>query len=200
MQATDFLELGVLRGAFAEHVLRQCPGIARYYMLDPWRHLDDWNKPANVAQAAFDDIKAEAMARTQFADERRIVLRGKTVEVIDEISDRTLDIAYVDGDHTLRGPVLFAFLVFDVEQNAEAACAGCRAIEFGAVGVWECVAHDAACGTGSIAEKPCVFCAGRSLGGEGDLLAWVDERRVDSECGKCICGGSELRLLRTSAD
>jgi len=103
MQATDFLELGVLRGAFAEHVLRQCPGIARYYMLDPWRHLDDWNKPANVAQAAFDDIKAEAMARTQFADERRIVLRGKTVEVIDEIGDRTLDIAYVDGDHTLRG-------------------------------------------------------------------------------------------------
>src|SRR5262249_59865514 len=40
-------EVGVYRGAFAEHVLAQCPAIETYYMIDPWRHLDDWNKPAN---------------------------------------------------------------------------------------------------------------------------------------------------------
>jgi predicted O-methyltransferase YrrM len=103
VQAKDVLELGVLRGVFAEHILRQCQSILRYYMLDPWRHLDDWNKPANVDQSSFDDIYSLAMARTDFARERRIVLRGTTIEMIDEIPDETLDIAYVDADHTLRG-------------------------------------------------------------------------------------------------
>lgn len=103
LQAKEFLELGVLRGAFAEHILRNCPSIARYYMLDPWKHLDDWNKPSNVDQQTFDEIYDLAMARTDFACERRIVLRGRTTEVIDQIPDQGLDVAYIDGDHTLRG-------------------------------------------------------------------------------------------------
>ncbi len=102
-QAKDVLELGVFRGAFAEHILRHCQSIVHYYMLDPWRHLDDWNKPSNVDQRSFDDIYSLAIARTDFACERRIVLRGRTTEMIDEISDESLDIAYIDGDHTLRG-------------------------------------------------------------------------------------------------
>lgn len=101
--AECFLELGVFRGAFAEHILRNCPIISNYYMIDPWQHLDDWNKPCNFDQAAFDGIYAEAMARTEFAHDRRIVLRGRTTEVIDEISEQGLDAAYIDGDHTLRG-------------------------------------------------------------------------------------------------
>lgn len=103
IQATDVLELGVYKGAFAEHILMHCPSIRRYYMLDPWCHLDEWNKPANVDQRSFDEFYALAMSRTEFARERRIVLRGRTTEAIDAISDQSLDIAYVDGDHTLRG-------------------------------------------------------------------------------------------------
>jgi predicted O-methyltransferase YrrM len=103
VHARTVLELGVWRGAFAEHMLQQCPDIARYYMLDPWRHLDHWNKPSNVDQRTFDAIHAEAMARSDFARERRIVLRGTTIEMIDRIPDEALDVAYIDGDHTLRG-------------------------------------------------------------------------------------------------
>jgi predicted O-methyltransferase YrrM len=103
LQATDVLELGVLRGAFAERMLRNCPGITHYYMLDPWEHLEDWNKPSNVDQSTFDDFYSQAMARTDFASERRIVLRGRTTEMIDEIPNEGLDLAYIDGDHTLRG-------------------------------------------------------------------------------------------------
>jgi hypothetical protein len=103
-QAKDFLELGVLRGRFAEQILRNCPSIEHYFMIDPWKRLDDWNKPTNhPLQSTFDEIYAEAMTRTEFAKERRIVLRGKTTEVIDKIPDDALDVAYVDGDHTLRG-------------------------------------------------------------------------------------------------
>ncbi len=103
LQAKDVLELGVFRGAFAEHILRHCQSIMHYYMLDPWQHLDDWNKPSNFDQPSFDDAYSLAMAQTDFARERRIVLRGRTTETIDEISDESLDIAYIDGDHTLRG-------------------------------------------------------------------------------------------------
>ena len=31
------------------------------------------------------------------------MLRGTTTEVIDRVPDRSVDFAYIDGDHTLRG-------------------------------------------------------------------------------------------------
>ena len=101
--ATHVAEVGVWKGEFAAAMLSACSSVGTYYMLDPWRHLDDWNKPANVSAAAFEEIYAEAMSRTEFAAERRRVLRGTTLEVIDDIGDQTLDFAYIDGDHTLKG-------------------------------------------------------------------------------------------------
>jgi hypothetical protein len=93
----------VWRGEFAERILAKCLGITRYYMLDPWQHLDRWKKPANVDQAMFDEIYLDAIRRTDFAADRRIVLRGRTVDVIEQIPNESLDIAYIDADHTLKG-------------------------------------------------------------------------------------------------
>jgi Methyltransferase domain len=103
VDARTVAEIGVFRGEFAEHVLDACPRIETYYMLDPWRHLDDWNKPANRDDAEFEEILAEAMERTRAHAGKRVVLRGRTTDVVDEIPDGSLDFAYVDGDHTLRG-------------------------------------------------------------------------------------------------
>ena len=103
IQARRVAELGVYRGEFATQLLAGCPSIERYYMIDPWRHLDDWNKPANRDDETFERIFAEAMRRTQPHEQRRVVLRGRTAEVIDRIPDASLDFAYIDGDHTLRG-------------------------------------------------------------------------------------------------
>ena len=96
-------EIGVYRGRFAASLLQHCPGIRRYYMIDPWRHLTDWNKPANKDDDAFARVHREAMERTDAWSATRVVLRGTTVEVIDRVPDETLDFAYIDGDHTLRG-------------------------------------------------------------------------------------------------
>jgi len=96
-------EIGVFRGAFAQTILDGCPDITRYYMIDPWRHLDDWNKPANKDDTTFEEFYAETMRRTETHAAKRVVLRGRTTEVVDEIPDGSLDLAYVDGDHTLRG-------------------------------------------------------------------------------------------------
>ncbi|THD43751.1 MAG: class I SAM-dependent methyltransferase [Bradyrhizobium sp.] len=102
-EARTVLELGVWKGVFAQRILQNCPSVERYYMLDPWRHLDRWNKPANWSHDQFEEVYAEALARTDFAKDRRVILRGETTEVIDQIGDGELDLAYIDGDHTLKG-------------------------------------------------------------------------------------------------
>jgi hypothetical protein len=105
-------EIGVWRGEFAEAILRDCPSVTRYYMIDPWRHLDNWAKPLNVPQPVFDEAFSEAMSRIAFAADRRVVLRGTTAEMIDEIANASLDLAYIDGDHTLRGIAIDLQLTF----------------------------------------------------------------------------------------
>ena len=96
-------EIGVYRGQFAARLLGDCPGISMYYMVDPWRNLEDWNKPANKSDSVFEGFFDESMERTAAHADKRVVLRGTTSEMIDRIPDGSLDFAYIDGDHTLRG-------------------------------------------------------------------------------------------------
>jgi hypothetical protein len=110
--ASSVAEIGVYRGRFAARVLDDCPAIATYYMLDPWRSLDDWNKPANTSDERFEGFFRESMERTSAHEAKRVVLRGTTVEVIDQVPDGSLDFAYIDGDHTLRGITVDLIRVF----------------------------------------------------------------------------------------
>jgi hypothetical protein len=103
LQAETVAEVGIFRGDFAQRILKQCEAVQKYYMIDPWRHLDDWNKPANKPDDEFARIKEEALAKTAFAAGKRVVLQGRTREVSGDLPDEGLDFAYVDGDHTLRG-------------------------------------------------------------------------------------------------
>jgi len=97
------VEIGVYRGDFAAALLERCAGIAKYYMIDPWKHLDNWNKPANQDDTIFEGFYQETRTKTDFAARRRVILRGRTTDVVEEITDGELDFAYIDGDHTLRG-------------------------------------------------------------------------------------------------
>ena len=110
--AATVAEIGVYRGRFAARLLDDCPGIAKYYMVDPWRNLDDWNKPANTSDDVFEGYYRESMKRSAAHEAKRVVLRGTTVEVIDQVPDGSLDFAYIDGDHTLRGITVDLIRVF----------------------------------------------------------------------------------------
>jgi hypothetical protein len=96
-------EIGVWRGEFSRQMLRSCPRIRRYFLIDPWARLPDWNKPLNVTQVQFEAVYQEVLSKLAFAADKTRVLRGRTAEVIDQIADASLDAAYIDGDHTLRG-------------------------------------------------------------------------------------------------
>ena len=103
LTAKRVVELGVFRGDYAARILKDCESIETYYMLDPWRHLDDWEKPANKDDDTFQKYLQETKDKTEFAGSKRVFLQGKTTEVIDQIKDHELDFAYIDGDHTLKG-------------------------------------------------------------------------------------------------
>lgn len=96
-------EIGVYRGEFAAAMLSSCPDIDQYFMIDPWKHLGKWNKPANVGDDLFEKYYQETLDATHSASNKRVVLRGTTTEVIDQIPNGQLDMVYIDGDHTLRG-------------------------------------------------------------------------------------------------
>ena len=106
------VEVGVYKGDFASKLLQECDAIEKYYMIDPWRHLDHWNKPANKNNDVFEQFLIETKSKTDFAAEKRIILRGKTTEVVEEIPDGELDFAYIDGDHTLRGIAIDLIRIF----------------------------------------------------------------------------------------
>ena len=99
----NIAELGVYRGDFAKELLKNSVSIEEYTMIDPWRNLSKWNKPANKDNDTFEGFYQETMQKTDFAKEKRKVLRGKTTEVINDIKDNSLDFIYIDGDHTLKG-------------------------------------------------------------------------------------------------
>ncbi len=106
------VEVGVWKGDFAAEILQRCDCLTKYYMVDPWRHLAGWNKPANQDDAILDSFYEMAKAKTDFARNRRVILRGKTTEVIDQIEDGELDFAYLDGDHTLKGVTIDLIRVY----------------------------------------------------------------------------------------
>lgn len=107
-----FAEIGIFRGDFTEKMLRNCECLEKYYMLDPWRNLDEWDKPANTDNGTFELLMQRSLEKTEFASNKRVVLRGKTTEVIDNIPDQSLDLAYIDGDHTLKGITIDLIRVF----------------------------------------------------------------------------------------
>lgn len=110
-------ELGVYRGNFAAEILRECNGLSRYYMVDPWRHLENWNKPANRDDSILQQFFDETKAKTEFAATKRVILRGKTTEVIDQIPDGELDFAYIDADHTLKGISIDLIRIYTKVRN-----------------------------------------------------------------------------------
>ncbi len=95
-------EIGVWKGEFARRILNGCPSIQHYYLVDPWRNLQSWNKPWNVDDGTFDAVFQEAQANVSAHADRCTFLRGTTIEVASQIP-ADIDFAYVDGDHTLRG-------------------------------------------------------------------------------------------------
>ena len=77
--------------------------IKKYHLIDPWRHLEDWNKPANEENNVFTKMFSDVQLKLNCHAHKLEYHRGTTLEVIDNFSDSSLDFGYIDGDHSLKG-------------------------------------------------------------------------------------------------
>jgi hypothetical protein len=113
----SFAEIGVWKGEFSAYILHNCPLIERYYMIDSWKSLTSWNKPSNVSDKEFETIFDQAMENTNFAKDKRRVLKGLSAKVASHFALHEFDAIYVDADHTLRGIILDLISYYDKVKN-----------------------------------------------------------------------------------
>lgn len=67
-------EIGVFEGHFSAELLKDCPSITQFTMVDPWRHLDDWDKPSNKGDERH-NIRYVDAAYNKYKQVRRSFLR-----------------------------------------------------------------------------------------------------------------------------
>ena len=103
VERRNVCEVGVWRGDFAKYILDHVHGIKEYIFVDPWQNLPNWNKPANVSNEKFEKIRDEAFQKNEQHASRIRELRMTTKEAATKIAPNSIDFAYIDGDHTLRG-------------------------------------------------------------------------------------------------
>lgn len=104
-------EIGCASGANAAMMLREFPSLT-LWMVDPWQAdpeyvadiLEHRKGSAYLAkttldQAWFDEQLRLARAATDFAGDRRVLLRMGSLEAAKLAGDGTFDLGFLDGDH-----------------------------------------------------------------------------------------------------
>jgi hypothetical protein len=95
-------EIGVLQGDYAEVLTRLGPSLL--ILIDPWRgRCVSGNQDGNDMRE-FDMEAAHSAVRERFAGRREVLLvRGVSSDVLPLLADDSLDLVYLDGDHSHEG-------------------------------------------------------------------------------------------------
>ena len=91
-------EVGVFRGNTSEALLREFPQL-RLWMVDPWMPYIGETTFDVHDQQGFDASMAAAMMWTEFAKNRRFVLREASPSASSRFADESLDFVFIDGNH-----------------------------------------------------------------------------------------------------
>lgn len=97
----DAAEIGVAEGRNAQ-VLIASPAITKLYLIDNWATLNQ-SGDGSYPQAWHDGNYKEVLQRTKRFADKRVMLKGLSSEMIKQIPDDSLVLAYVDGDHSKNG-------------------------------------------------------------------------------------------------
>jgi hypothetical protein len=108
LDAPKVAEVGVFTGELSSRLLARHPGL-HLTMIDSWgegfgkAYLDSTDYHANMAQGQHEECYAQATANVRFAGARARVLRGRSVDAAGTIANKSLDLAFIDADHTYEG-------------------------------------------------------------------------------------------------
>jgi len=95
----SIVEVGVLRGAFSKVLLSINP--ASLTLVDPYRRFSTEEFPdyTDYSQSKWDELHAK-VKNTFEADSRVSILRNVSENAVREFKNNSLDMVYLDGNHT----------------------------------------------------------------------------------------------------
>ena len=94
-------EIGTWTGDTAYSILDKWGGTL--YMIDPYRHLSDWNMPFNKEQYEMDNIFSDTQKRMEPYGNSAVFVRKQAKSAHHDFDDLCFDWIFIDGDHTLKG-------------------------------------------------------------------------------------------------
>lgn len=91
-------EIGVLRGAFSNHLLSTNPEML--ILIDPWKVWDKSEYPdyPDYGQSKWDELHDKVKLRYQ--KNNCNIMRCTSLEAAKQVPNKFLDLAYIDGNHT----------------------------------------------------------------------------------------------------
>lgn len=95
------VEIGVAEGRNAEVLISQ-KEITKLYLIDAWTRLEQSGDGGNP-QSWHEGNYAEAQQRTSNHKEKAVFLKGLSQDMIKQIPNDSLVLAYIDGDHSYEG-------------------------------------------------------------------------------------------------
>lgn len=101
-EAKEGVEVGVWRGQTSEELLKRFPSL-QLIMVDRWQaygETEGGNRLRGKTQQQMEDAMMEALHRTNFAVDRRLVVVGDSFDAALFLGCNTLDFVWIDGDHS----------------------------------------------------------------------------------------------------
>ena len=96
-------EVGVQRGEYSRQILNAIPSIEKFYLVDLWKHQENYFDHANVNDAAQQKCLVATLANTNRWKEKVVLLKGYSTEMAQQIEDQSLDWVYIDARHDYKG-------------------------------------------------------------------------------------------------
>lgn len=93
-------EVGVLWGAFSAHVLRKWNG-EKYYCVDPWEHQSQEEYREFNENTDYDQCFRQVSQLAE-SDQRIVILKGLSTEMVKDVPKCSLDWVFIDGNHTYK--------------------------------------------------------------------------------------------------
>lgn len=98
------VEVGVFTGHLSHLLLAARPDL-HLTMVDSWEadgaaYIDKHDWHAQLSQERQDNYLRTAIQVTDFADDRRLILRGRSLDAVSEIQDASCDFVFLDADHS----------------------------------------------------------------------------------------------------
>jgi hypothetical protein len=94
----EFVEVGVATGTFMEIILATWP--YTYTGVDRWKHVAGYDDSANVDQEQQEKRYSQCLEMAKKAGQRACLLRCDSVMAASTFLDKSLDVVYIDAEHT----------------------------------------------------------------------------------------------------